>query len=281
VSPRADEEAAPGRADPLRFRMRDVMLLGSVADAGRSEGRVLGFPLLAGLVRDLFPDGPLATEVLVVARLETGFLPAGRLALGRLAIDFLSVGCELAGFLPTGRLALGRLATGFLSVGCELAGCVPAGRLALVRLATGFLSVGCGVAGCVPAGRLATGRLATGRLAVGFLSVGCEVAGCVPVFRLAADFLATGCLAVVFLRMDLRLAGRVVVGVVLEDGGVVVFPLGDVAPRFRADLLSGLLEDLGSRLDGFRSTDLAPGVVADGLIDRFEDDCLVAVGSDG
>ena len=99
--------------------------------------------------------------------------------------------------------------------------------------------------------------------------------------RLAADCLATGCLAVGCLRMGLRLAGRVVAGVVLEDGGVVVRPVGDVVVRFRAGLLSGLLEGLGSRLDGFRSTDLAPGVMADGLIDRFEDDCLVAVGSDG
>ena len=211
MSPRADEEPAPGRADPLRLRMRFVMLLGAVADDGRSEGRVLGFPLLAGLVLGLFPDGPLATEVL---------------ALGRLATDFLSAGCELAGFVPAGRLALGRLATGFSSTGCE-------------------------------------------------------VAGCVPVFRLAADVLATGCLAVVCLRMDLRLAGRVVAGVVLEDGGVGVFPLGDVVVRFRAGLLSGLLEDLGSRLNGFRGAGLAPGLMADGVIDRFEDDCLVAVGREG
>ena len=94
--------------------------------------------------------------------------------------------------------------------------------------------------------------------------------------RLSADFLATGCL-----RMGLRLAGRVVAGVVLEDGGVVVRPLGDVLVRFRAGLLSGLLEDLGSRFDGFRSADLAPRVLADGVIDRFEDDCLVAVGREG
>jgi len=192
--------------DPLRLRMRDVMLLAAVADDGRSEERLLGFLLLEGLVLVLFLDGPSATEVLAV-----------------------------------GRLALGRLATGFLAVGCE-------------------------VAGCLPAGGLEPGRLGVGGVVVG---------------RLAADFLATGCLAVGCLRMGLRLAGRVVAGVVLEDGGVVVRPLGDVVVRFRAGLLSGLLEGLGSRLDGFRSTDLAPGVMADGLIDRFEDDCLVAVGSDG
>ena len=151
-----------------------------------------------------------------------------------------------------------------------------AGFLVAGFLAAGFLAGGCEVPGCVSAGRLALGRLATG-----FLAVGCEVAGCVPVFRLAADVLATGCLAVVCLRMDLRLAGRVVAGVVLEDGGVVVRPVGDVVVRFRAGLLSGLLEGLGSRLDGFRSTDLAPGVMADGLIDRFEDDCLVALGREG
>ena len=98
--------------------------------------------------------------------------------------------------------------------------------------------------------------------------------------RLATGFLANGCFAVVCLRMGLRLAGRVVAGVVLEDRGGV-FPLDDVVVRVRAGLLSGLLEDMGSRLDGFRSTDLAPGVMADGVIDRFEDDCLVAVGSDG
>ena len=191
VSPRADGEEAPRRVDPLRLRMRDVMLLAAVADDGRSEERLLGFLLLEGLVLVLFLDGPSATEVLAV-----------------------------------GRLALGRLATGFLAVGCE-------------------------------------------------------VAGCVPVFRLAADLLATGCLAVVCLRMDLRLEGRVVAGVVLEDGGVVVFPLGDVVVRFRAGLLSGFLEDLGSRLNGFRGAGLTPGLMADGVIDRFEDDCLVVVGREG
>ena len=211
MSPRADGEEAPRRVDPLRLRMRDVMLLAAVADDGRSEERLLGFLLLEGLVLVLFLDGPSATEVLAV-----------------------------------GRLALGRLATGFLAVGCE-------------------------GAGCVPVGRLAAGGLEPGRLGVGGVVVG----------RLAADCLATGCLAVGCLRMGLRLAGRVVAGVVLEDGGVVVRPVGDVVVRFRAGLLSGLLEGLGSRLDGFRSTDLAPGVMADGLIDRFEDDCLVAVGSDG
>jgi hypothetical protein len=150
----------------------------------------------------------------------------------------------------------GPLAVGFLAVGF-----VATGRLALGRLATGFLSVGLVAAGCVTAGRLALGRLATG-----FLSVG---------------LVATGCLAVACLRMGLRPAGRGGAGVVLEDGEVIVCSLGDVVVRLRAGLLSGFLEDLGSCRDGFRSTDLAPGVTGDGVIVRFDDDCLVAVVREG
>ena len=123
-------------------------------------------------------------------------------------------------------------------------------------LAVGFLAVGF----------VATGRLALGRLATGFLSVG---------------LVATGCLAVACLRMGLRPAGRGGAGVVLEDGEVIVCSLGDVVVRLRAGLLSGFLEDLGSCRDGFRSTDLAPGVTGDGVIVRFDDDCLVAVVREG
>ena len=92
--------------DPLRLRMRDVMLLAAVAGDGRSEGRVLGFPVVEGLVLGFFPDGPLATEVLAV----------GRLALGRLATGFLAAGCEVAGGVPGGRLAAGELEPGRLEV---------------------------------------------------------------------------------------------------------------------------------------------------------------------
>ncbi|GIT30436.1 MAG: hypothetical protein Ct9H300mP1_24820 [Planctomycetaceae bacterium] len=56
--------------------------------------------------------------------------------------------------------------------------------------------------------------------------------------------------------------------------------LGDVVGRFRAGLLSGFWRawGVGSRVSEYRS-----GTGCDGrrLIDRFEDDCLVAVGSDG